>query len=254
MFSSTLYTWSTPKGILSVYNEGGQHILRLSTRDGKLTDLTDVKIEGDLFETEPEKMVELCKQYLPIVRKEGNTDSLSVVFHLSTVPGSEQADKPSLQDEKDLDIGFAFNNLKSTFFIQFDPKAPNYRRVVRGLNLEGKCQLEDCEALNKNVCVPLGMGKFNVPQEMNRAMCPACDTKLESKNINNLGFWNCKYTIDGMRDAEPPSKEYDTAPSDKYKTFKPSENCKWAYLEVTAEPIDVAKQAAASNNGVCVIL
>ena len=51
-----------------------------------------------------------------------------------------------------------FSDLKQQETIKFTSTAPNRRVVGRGLNLEGVCLNEECEAFNEKIWLEVGFG------------------------------------------------------------------------------------------------
>lgn len=249
MDSASIYTWQTPKGELSLYEEQGNYNLRLLTKNNQEVGIAKEKLYGTLPDFQSKKITDVFNQYLPIIQKESGSDSFNVTFHLSTFPGNKEVLDGSEQDTKK--FGFDFNKLETVVFVKFSDTAPSYRRVVAGLNFEGTCSEKTCNAFKKSVCIPLGYGKFNVPLKMSQSVCPACDTALEFEKIKNLGFWNCHYSIEGAIDDGTPIKKDEDAPVDKYKTFKPGDECTWRCLEVETKPI---VSTTDSNDSGCTIL
>jgi len=242
-----VYTWNTPKGNLS-FCPGGPPVLQLTTRNASVVNITHVQGELDVFEVAPNRIVEICSQYLAVVKQTGTSGSFSVTFHRSAFPGDFV---PEDQEEQEKSFGFDFNALQTERFIQFSSTAPAYRRVVRGASLHGTCQQAGCAAQNKEVCVPLGMGTFNIPEKIYEAPCPSCDHNLDADTVKNIGFWDCDYTIKGVREKKPV-EENSTAPHDKYKTFQPNEESTWQFLTITTAPIlKPQPQQQASSGGGC---
>lgn len=239
-----IYTWETSKGELSILR-GNEYKLSLRTRENELFEIPKENICG-LPEKQPNEITAIAQQYLPMIKNENG--KFIVTFHFSGTPSNTELCDPSDVINKHTEFGFSFNKLESSFLVEFSATAPFYRKVIRGLNLEGSCEFNNCKAFKRKVCIPVGMGKFNIPQTMNRSICPACDTKLDFKKITNLGFWECNYSIDGRFD-EHDVKKNDIAPSTKYKTFKPGDNCIWAYLDIEVTPLAQEPEA----NGGCMI-
>lgn len=55
-----------------------------------------------------------------------------------------------------------FNSLKTEVFGVFSKKAPAWRVIDKGFNLEGVCGNVDCDAHNRRVWVQFNFGKFNL--------------------------------------------------------------------------------------------
>lgn len=240
--SVPLYSWKIPQGTLSVISDQKGYQYQLKASDQTLIPLTSEHIEPLPLEGSANKIDELCMQYFPQIKKSGS-DTFKVVFHLSAIPYGQPIYAPEIpsfsQQKKNFGIaGVSFNSLEETRSIQFSKEAPSYRRVVQGLNLQGQCQNRVCEAYQKVIYMPMGIGDFNIFHQMRHTTCPACAEEVGDKNIDNLGFWNCRYQIEGSSIQEDSKKPQEinqtaTAHAQHYTTFKPGKNVVWTYLQVT---------------------
>lgn len=136
----------------------------------------------------------------------------------------------------------AFNNFSKTEAIPFDSAAPVWRAVEEGLNFEGTCPNEKCDARNKVVCDPKGIGIFSLNEECVKATCPSCHEPIV--DVTNCIFWNCVYTIEGVKSdsTETFLLEKQIAPKDKGTSFKDatgeeSNVVNWKYLKITTSII-----------------
>ena len=55
-------------------------------------------------------------------------------------------------------------------------------------------------------------------------------------NITNLGFTDCKYTIEGEQESGLKVLEEKTAEGGRFTTFVNGEDVRWSYLDVTTKP------------------
>ena len=62
---------------------------------------------------------------------------------------------------------FTMTNMKEKKSETFTDKAPDWRYIYKGLNIEGKCKNKDCEAYNQSVWCKWSFGKFN----MSKVVC-----------------------------------------------------------------------------------
>jgi hypothetical protein len=133
---------------------------------------------------------------------------------------------------------FNTNKLEKRVLVSFSANAPSYRRVIEGLNLQATCRHPGCLAEGKDIYIPMGMGRFPIPREAYKALCPACHHNVPGDSIKNLGFWKCQYTIDGRQTAPEKKVVYKTeiAGSAQFTTFEAGDNATWAYLDVTTLP------------------
>ena len=153
---------------------------------------------------------------------------------------SEKACLVQLEEDSQESINkcsFGFNDLSQQTKINFLPGAPDYHRIDCGLNLLGRCKNAKCEPVNKYVWIQKGIGGFNIGKEINNSACPACGEIAEE--VNNLGFWNCKFEIEGYRNSEKMVfKQSSTAPRDRFTTFEEGKSLtNWCYLEVKTSDV-----------------
>jgi hypothetical protein len=52
----------------------------------------------------------------------------------------------------------------TTKITNFSSSAPDWRKIRKGLNMEGKCKTKQCKAYDKKVWTPLGYGTFIMSQ------------------------------------------------------------------------------------------
>lgn len=145
-----------------------------------------------------------------------------------------------------------FVNLKDQVFLDFDQRAPDYRTVDRGLNLEGKCLNPECLSFkeNKLVCIPFEFFRKNEKEQFSEfriseiachCTCPACKKPMKSTEIDNCIFWDCVYTIKGMKvgDINEYTEGPIQAPSDKPLSFVKEGNIiKWEYIIITVDRVE----------------
>lgn len=226
---TSLYTWQTPQGNLSIVPEGQGYGLFLSTgkEDIRIADGA-IRFEGPVFTDLAGKVAEFFMGYFPMVTE--NASIFSVVFY-----------EMSILDEEPAEIlkGFEFeaNALEKKVLLPFSSKAPAYRRVIPGLNLEGICNFQGCLAEGKEVYIPIGMGKHQFAQLTDHVSCPACKKPIPADVIKNLGFWKCTYTLDGKQTAPVEKKvdETEMAIDKMFTTFETGDNVTWRYLDITTE-------------------
>lgn len=150
----------------------------------------------------------------------------------------------SIEEEREEDLklrgGFSFNTLENDKYLEFSKSAPRWRTITQGLNLQGRCTNQSCEAgKNKDyVWIQKGIGKFNIAMEI-FAKCPECsEKKLEGGQANNLGFWNCTYDMLGVKKVDNKPQDFERknieVGTEKFKTFTigPSNVGDWFGLEV----------------------
>ena len=133
-----------------------------------------------------------------------------------------------------------FSDLKSFKILTFSSSAPKYRYLCAGLTLEGICKREGCEAFNKNVLLPVGMGHFSIAEIIHFQKCPICAQEINHSTIKTMGFYYCYYQVTGKKTDEAKLFEIKKtqAPADGWVTFDSEEkDCtEWFFLKITTEP------------------
>ncbi|EGZ22190.1 hypothetical protein PHYSODRAFT_299596 [Phytophthora sojae] len=77
--------------------------------------------------------------------------------------------------------------------LQLDSKAPDWRTCAEGLNLEGECENDDCEAFGNMVIHQFGFDSFNLMRD-HRVPCPNCEKDFKPVTC---GFHRCVWKFDG---------------------------------------------------------
>ena len=94
-------------------------------------------------------------------------------------------------------------------------KAPDYRIIVRGFNLEGRCMNEKCRAFKRLAWSRLGLSSclegvdslfdaagFNIGSLLHNTPCPLCKEAMDPDSIVSCGFYRCQYTFEGYQEGE----------------------------------------------------
>ena len=142
-------------------------------------------------------------------------------------------------------IGFQFSSMNDAHYQKFAKEAPSWREATKGLNLQGTCANEDCQAFNQRVVINKGMGHIkNIGKELFNSNCPACG--LKAKKVNGLFFALCKYTFTGVQ-SEPEENrvalEGKAEREDACLRFS-AEQVTWTELAITTSPLDESSQAS----------
>ena len=113
-------------------------------------------------------------------------------------------------------------------------KANKWNEIIKGLNIEGKCNNSNCIAYNHKVDCNIGLGDFNLLENICKIKCPMCSVIIEP---GTCSFNKCQYQIEGilsltgeMKDTKEISTEwirvekdydyYDPIKSGKVRWFK----------------------------------
>lgn len=118
---------------------------------------------------------------------------------------------------------------------------PLWKIVQPGLNLVGECKNIQCDAYEKRIRIPKGIGSFNINKECKISHCPSCEKT--AANVNNLGFFRCYFSINGSYRNENNNpvevkRERKRAPDNKLLCYEGENTQKWLYLEIKTEPVE----------------
>lgn len=118
----------------------------------------------------------------------------------------------------------------------FSNEAPNWRRVIQGLNLFGICENDECKCFKKEVIHNVGFPykKFSITENLTNIKCPICNNIIIS---NTCGFWNCEYQFIGDKIEKGKLIHIDTNPKlveDEFEYFQPSNSngVLWTKLDI----------------------
>ena len=75
-------------------------------------------------------------------------------------------------------------------------KAPEWRKVNKGINLFGICECKNCKAYNKEVIHMIKENKYSLTENNGLMKCPICENNVQSKTV---GFFNCYYNYYGIK-------------------------------------------------------
>ena len=80
--------------------------------------------------------------------------------------------------------------------VQCSPDAPNYRHIIKGINICGICNYIKCLAYKKEVIVNFHNKTFDLIKDQNKLFCPECQASIEPKTVL---FYLCRYQIYGKK-------------------------------------------------------
>ena len=80
--------------------------------------------------------------------------------------------------------------------VQCSPDAPNYRHIIKGINICGICNYIKCLAYEKEVIVNFHNKTFDLIKDKNKLFCPECRAPIEPKTVL---FYLCRYQIYGKK-------------------------------------------------------
>ncbi len=251
---TSLYTWQVSQGSLSIIQETEGYGLFLNTGKNNIHIAEDhIEYEGDDIDllNVADKTSEFFMAYFPIVTECKNI--YSVVFYEMNVIDFQTAG---------INKSLEFSALESKVLLSFSSTAPAYRRVIPGLNLEGRCATAGCVADGNIVYVPIGISgpgedkRYQIPRLVfEKAICPACQKTLPPESVKNLGFWKCQYTIDGRQEDSTVTDQADlivkrtvVVEDEKFTTFKSGEHKTWVFLDINTESAKRSAMRAARSS------
>ena len=77
----------------------------------------------------------------------------------------------------------------------FGKNGKKWNRITKGLNIEGVCNNSNCEAYKYKVDCPIGLGDFNLLENIRKIKCPMCSKFFE---LETCSFCKCQYQIEGL--------------------------------------------------------
>jgi hypothetical protein len=132
--------------------------------------------------------------------------------------------------------------------LQFSEKAPVWRSVSPGINIEGTCCNSSCVAHRESVFHIVKSSFFNMRSD--RAICPMCSSLI---SVENIGFTGCGYKFFGLRKGEEEYFESKTSVIKRgaYETFMKDDGTKtigWIELFIIAYSLHNLPWDAIPNN------
>lgn len=95
--------------------------------------------------------------------------------------------------------------------LNFNQKAPKWRKIGKGLNIFGVCNNPKCEAFKNEVVYMTNLSSdglnFNLNEKVAEIRCPICSKIIKPKTC---GFYNCEYQFVGEKIDDGEIKKYDS--------------------------------------------
>ena len=119
----------------------------------------------------------------------------------------------------------------------FTKSAPRWRMCGPGINLEGKCTNQDCEAYTQDVIIPIPYKKFDLMLDQDKSKCPMCYKFIKPETC---GLFGCEYCFTGIKMGiggalpERVNGDWQVAPWEKFTYYDPMETgvVDWAQLKI----------------------
>jgi hypothetical protein len=121
----------------------------------------------------------------------------------------------------------------------YNNAAPDWRTVIKGLNVSGKCQNNNCRACGKNVDCKIGFGTFDLVRDCDQVRCPICNKEMEP--ITCI-FAECQYKMDGKKkingETVPVKTSWKRVEKD-YEYYDPQKSgiVRWLMLIIETKPL-----------------
>ena len=126
----------------------------------------------------------------------------------------------------------------------FCDEAPDWAKVTKGLNIDGKCSYKNCKAYDKTVTCRLGMfpNGFNLMSNFKEIRCPICNNNFHG---DTPVFSRCQYKFEGSKidgnsgEHEDYITEYVSTPANGYRKFDEYKSgmVTWGSLIIYTKPL-----------------
>ena len=126
----------------------------------------------------------------------------------------------------------------------FCDKAPDWAKVTKGLNIDGKCSYKNCKAYDKTVTCRLGMfpNGFNLMSDFKQIRCPICNKNFHG---DTPVFSSCQYKFEGSKIDENSGEyedyitKYVSTPANGYRKFDEYKSgmVTWGSLIIYTKPL-----------------
>jgi hypothetical protein len=139
-------------------------------------------------------------------------------------------------------LNFSFTDMHHMQEIEITGNEPAWRKVKRGLCIEGRCTNSQCQAYfprtNSLVIMPMGYGEFDFMYDAHRCKCPLCGDGVAPVTC---ALNNCKWKYTGTKAKQPEKPEESDweEVGNVYAKFSDSEQdqTEWVRLVIQTEKI-----------------
>ena len=128
-----------------------------------------------------------------------------------------------------------FKSMNNEISQPFSDEANDWRIVRRGVSWKGKCQTQVCPAYDYEIIINSGFGIFSLRKILTTLKCPICHQL--AKDINNIGFFKCKWEYKGMDSNDKKHKKSGIANKNAYTSYKEGDDIEWQFLSITCTPL-----------------
>ena len=149
---------------------------------------------------------------------------------------------PSSKGEGGPDIGIDMadiSNERGIVHRNFGKNAPKWNIIIEGLNVDGICKNEKCEAFNQEVDCKIGLGTFDLVRDADRIKCPMCDNEIDP---TTCVFCKCEYKLEGKKKSNGKTEYISTNWKKVEKDYEyydatKSGVVKWLMLIIETKPL-----------------
>ena len=131
------------------------------------------------------------------------------------------------------------SNEKGIVRCNYGKNAPKWNIIKKGLNVDGICKNEKCEAYNQEVDCPIGIGSFDLVRDADRIKCPICNNEIDP---TTCVFCECEYKLEGKKKLNGKTEHVSTnwkRVEKDYEYYDPQKSgiVRWLMLIIETKPL-----------------
>ena len=146
----------------------------------------------------------------------------------------------SVRGGDDFGIDMAdISNEKGLVRCNYGKNAAKWNIIKKGLNVDGICKNEKCEAYNQEVDCPIGIGSFDLVRYADRIKCPICNNEIDP---TTCVFCECEYKLEGKKKLNGKTEHVSTnwkRVEKDYEYYDPKKSgiVRWLMLIIETKPL-----------------
>ena len=131
------------------------------------------------------------------------------------------------------------SNEKGLVRRNYGKNAPKWNTITKGLNVDGICKNEKCEAYNQEVDCRIGIGSFDLVRDADRIKCPICNNEIDP---TTCVFCECEYKLEGKKKLNGKTEHVSTnwkRVEKDYEYYDPKKSgiVRWLMLIIETKPL-----------------
>ena len=131
------------------------------------------------------------------------------------------------------------SNEKGIVRCNYGKNAAKWNIITKGLNVDGICKNEKCEAYNQEVDCPIGIGSFDLVRNADRIKCPICNNEIDP---TTCVFCKCEYKLEGKKKLNGKTEHVSTnwkRVEKDYEYYDPQKSgiVRWLMLIIETKPL-----------------